>query len=362
VAADEPATAAQLEEMRARLAEAQAEVERLNAITTNAGASGQREALAVRVAQVEADLAAAVTARDESVIHLRSVIAERDRLGRDFARLKNEQESAAVEHRVALKSARDKLTESQARVQVLEQELDRSRLANGTQAIARDHLSGERDQLKAERDRLAEDVRELKLRLDQAAVTEELPKVRVQLDQELDRIRALTRSLSDAQSQADAARGRVQELETQAAGAQHERDTLQIEIERVKGELLMAQATVGVARDTDHERRHRVEARMQEVLNDREQLLGELSRVNAELMQVRGRLVRAESEAIVADRLPIEQARLRDLEAQVAQQRAEQAATNATLSEVRSQLAAVTAERDRLRDEVERLRAQPSQS
>ena len=348
---------AQIAELRARLADAQAEVERLKPVT-NGSASGQRHALTVRVAQVESELAAAVAARDESSIQLRSLIAERDRLSRDYARLKNEQESAAVEHRVALKSARDKFTESQARVQVLEQELDRARIADGNQTITVDKLSDERDQLKAERDRLSDEVRELRLAIDKAAVIEDLPKIRVQLDQELDRIRALTRSLADAQTQADAARARVQELEVYAAGAQHERDILQIEIERVKGELLMAQATVGAARDTDHDRRSRVEARMQEVLNDREQLLDELSRVNAELMQVRGRLVRAESQTIVADRLPFEQARLRELEAQVAQQRAEQAAANASLSEVRSQLTAVTAERDRLRGEVERLRAQ----
>ena len=356
-ASDEFASPFQVAELRSRLAEAQAEVERLKG-AANGSASGQRHALTMRMAQVEADLAAAVAARDESTMHLRSAIAERDRLSRDYARLKNEQESAAVEQRVALKSARDKLTESQTRVQVLEQELERARAAEGHQATARDQLTGERDQLRVERERLAEEVRELKLRIDRAVVTEELPKVRAQLDQELDRIRALTRSLADAQTQADAARARVQELEVHAGAAQRERDVLQIEIERIKGELLMAQATAGVARDTDHDRRSRVEARMQEVLNDREQLLGELSRVNAELMQVRGRLVRTEAEALAVDRLPHEQARLRELEAQVAQQRAEQSAASAQLAETRSQLAVVTSERDRLREEVERLRLQ----
>ncbi len=344
------------------LEDARAEVERLQ--TQQAGsASGQRHALHVRLAQVEAELSTAASARDDAVAALQATVAERERLGRELSRLRGEHESAAVEHRASLKAARDKLGESQARVQVLEKELEQLRAL----PVAPDPHIAERaadrsaeriSDLIAERDRLAEQVRELTLGIARAGVTDELPIVRRQLDQELERIKALTRSLAEAQTQGDQIRSRVSELEGRSTNAQHERDQLQIEIERLKGELLMAQAHAGVARESDQGRRSHIEAKLHEVLADREQLLGELSRVNAELMQVRGRLVRAESQAITAERLPVEYGRVRDLELALTQLRAEQQTTSSELDQIRSKLSQTTSERDHLQGEVTRLRAQ----
>lgn len=347
------------------LEDARAELERLQA-QQSSNASGQRHTLNVRLAQVEADLQSASVARDEAVSALHATVAERDRLARELGRLRGEHESAAVEHRASLKSARDKLGESQARVQVLEKELEHLRAL----PIAPDPKIAERDaersseriaELTSERDRLAEQVRELTVGIARAGVADELPVVRRQLDQELERIKALTRSLAEAQTQSDQIRSRVAELEGRASNAQHERDQLQIEIERLKGELMTAQAYAGAARDTDHGRRSQIEVKLQEVLTDREQLLGELSRVNADLMQVRGRLVRVESESLLVDRLPLEYGRVRDLEAQLTQLRTDQQSTVAELAQVRARLSQTTHERDQLQEEVTRLRAQLAQ-
>ncbi len=310
-------------------------------------ATEQRAALTARLAQVELDLNSATASRDDAGSQLKAAIAERDRFNRELVRLKNEHESAAVEHRVSLKSARDKLTESQARVALLEKELDQHR---GGEVKSRE--------LTVERDRLNEEVRSLSVRIERTQVSAELPEVKRQLEKEQERIRTLTRSLSDAQEQADTARAKVIEMEARSGSAVHERDQLHIEIERLKGELLAAQAQAGNARDHDSGHREHLERRLNEVLTDREQLLSELSRVNGDLMQVRGRLVRAESEAITAERLPRERSAVLDLERQLAQLRSESQTNAAQLAEMRTRLGQVTSERDQLQDEVSRLRQQ----
>ena len=346
--------ASQLADLRRQLTEVAAERDRLAAA---AHTEAKAQEFAVRLTQVEEELIAATAGRDETADQLRTAIAERERLSRDLARLKNEQESAAVEQRVALKSARDKLVEAQARVADLEVQLAKATAQPPVDLAAAEHTAS----LTAERDRLAGEVAGLTARIGKSEIADELPEARAQLAAELERIKALTRSLGETQAQADAARAKATELEARAAGAIAERDQLRIDSERLRGELLMSQAVSGANRENDAGRRQHLEQRLHEVLTDREQMLSELSRVNAELMQVRGRLVRAESEAIVAERLPGEYERVRGLESQLAQARSEHAATTAQLSEVRTQLAAVTAERDQLRDEVERLRAQIAQ-
>ena len=356
---------AQAQKLLHDLAEARGEVERLRAGQANE-ASGQRHALSERLAQVESDLSLATVARDGAIASLQATIAERDRLARELARLHGEHESAAVEHRVSLKAARDRLGESQARVQVLEKELEQIRaqplpLDPKIAERAAEHSAERIAELVAERGRLADQVRDLSSTIARGGISEELPALRRQLDQELERIKALTRSLAESQSQSDQVRARVAELEGRATNSQHERDQLQIDVERLKGELLLAQAHAGLSRDSDHDRRTHVEAKLHEVLADREQLLSELSRVNADLMQVRGRLVRAESESFTAERLPAEYARLRDLESQVQQLRSEQQGTVSELAQVRARLAQTTSERDQLQEEIARLRAQLAQ-
>ena len=339
---------AQLEELQRQLEQAHADLARQNNASA-AAQSEQRERLTERLGKADAELSEATAARDDASTLLRSTIAERDRVGRELGRLKNEHESAAVEHRASLKSARDKLGEAQARIQVLERELEAAR--QGDTKVAEQTAA-----LSAERDRLGDEVRTLRAQLERGDASGDLAGARRELEQELERIRALTRSLGETQQQSDAARARVTALEAQAGSAQGERDHLLIEIERLKGELLMAQAAAGASHENDVGRRQQLEYKLREVLNDREQMLSELSRVNAELMTVRGRLVRAESEAIVSERLPREHGRVLDLEAQIVQLRTESAGHISALSEVRSQLAVVTAERDRWHSEAEQLR------
>ena len=356
---------AQVQKLVRELDEARAELQRLQALQAGS-ASGQRHALTVRLAQLEGDLVSATTARDESTASLQSTVAERDRLSRELGRLRGEHESAAVEHRASLKAARDKLGESQARVQVLEKELEQlhAQPAPADPKIAEraaEHSAERISELVAERGRLTDQVRDLTATISRGGIAEEMPALRRQLDQELERIQALTRSLAETQSQSDLIRARVSELEGRATNSQHERDQLQIEVERLKGELLLAQAHAGISRDSDHGRRSHMEAKLHEVLADREQLLGELSRVNADLMQVRGRLIRAESESLTAERLPNEYARVRDLESQISQLRTEQQSTTSELAKVRARLTQTTSERDQLQDEVTRLKAQLAQ-
>ena len=356
---------AQVQKLVRELDEARAELDRLQLLQAGS-ASGQRHALTVRLAQLEGDLASASTARDEATAALQSTVAERDRLARELGRLRGEHESAAVEHRASLKAARDKLGESQARVQVLEKELENlhARPAPADPKIAEraaEHSAERISELVAERGRLADQVRDLTATIARGGIAEEMPALRRQLDHELERIQALTRSLAETQSQSDLIRARVSELEGRATNSQHERDQLQIEVERLKGELLLAQAHAGMSRDSDHGRRSHIEAKLHEVLADREQLLGELSRVNADLMQVRGRLIRAESESLTAERLPNEYARVRELEQQISQLRADQQNTTSELAQVRARLTQTTSERDQLQDEVTRLKAQLAQ-
>ena len=338
---------AQVADLSRQLDEARTELAALKAGNADALATEQRAALAARLVQVESDLTSATASRDDAGSQLKAAVAERDRFSRELLRLKNEHESAAVEHRVSLKSARDKLAESQARVVLLEKELDQHR---GGEVKSRE--------LTVERDRLNEEVRSLSVRIERTQVSAELPEVKRQLEKEQERIRTLTRSLSDAQEQADTARSKVIEMEARSGSAHHERDQLHIEIERLKGELLAAQAQAGNTRGHDADHREHFDRRLQDVLTDREQLLSELSRVNGELMQVRGRLVRAESEAITAERLPRERNALFDLERQLAQLRAESQTNAAQLAEMRTRLGQVTSERDHLQEEVNRLRQQ----
>ena len=359
------ASPAQVQKLTRELDEARAEVDRLQALQAG-GASGQRHALTVRLAQLESDLVSASTARDEATAALQSTVAERDRLARELGRLRGEHESAAVEHRASLKAARDKLGESQARVQVLEKELENlhARPAPADPKIAEraaEHSAERISELVAERGRLTDQVRDLTATIARGGIAEEMPALRRQLDNELERIQALTRSLAETQSHSDLIRARVAELEGRANNSQHERDQLQIEVERLKGELLLAQAHAGMSRESDHGRRSHIESKLHEVLTDREQLLGELSRVNADLMQVRGRLIRAESESLTADRLPNEYARVRELEQQISHLRTEQQNTNIELAQVRARLTQTTSERDQLQDEVTRLKAQLAQ-
>ena len=333
----------QVAELSRQLDEARAELAALKA-DSSTDVADQRAVLSSRLGLVEGELASATASRDDAGAQLKAAIAERDRFNRELLRLKNEHESAAVEHRVSLKSARDKLAESQARVQLLEKELDQQR---GGEARARE--------LTVERDRLNVEVHSLSARIERNQVSAELPEVKRLLEKEQDRIRTLTRSLSDAQEQADAARAKVVEMEARTGSAQHERDQLNLVIERLKGELLAAQAQAGGSSERDSGHRERLERRLQDVLTDREQLLSELSRVNGELLQVRGRLVRAESEVIAAERLPRERSAVLDLERQVVMFRNDAQAANAQLAEVRGQLGQLSAERTQLQGEVARL-------
>lgn len=310
----------------------------------------QRSVVAERLAALEKEHAGAVAARSALQAELLAATSERDRMGRELARLRNEQESAAVEHRTALKSARDRLVEAQEKVKALELAMEQARSQAGPGAeeaeqrlavalAEQERLDGECRRLTAELERAR---RDLDGRRDSGLG--DLGDAARQLAAEQEKVAALSRSLDEVQQAASTARTRAAELEARAAAQAAERDRMQIELERLRSTVAR---TASPAAD----------ARLQEVLADRDHLLGELERVNKELTDLRRHHAKIEREAAQLESLGQEQARLHGLEARIAALQADASAAQAATEAARGRLAEIELERDQLKAEVERLRS-----
>jgi len=317
------------------------------------------------LALVEAELAKNTQARTDLQTRLVATIGERDRLERELSRMRNEQESAAVEHRTALKSARDRLTEAQTRILTLEKDLEASR---GQVGAAR---SGTETRLKAEQayiqslenrladtliehEQLSDRVRDLEHELTQARGADGRNHRSAELGDAVERLRAeqarvmeLTRSADLARNAATAAEERANHAHQAQLEAITERDRLHLEITRLSAEITRLSA------------RGAVEDQLAEVMADRDHLLTELERTSAELNDLRRRLSRAEREGILAGRVQAERSHARRLEDELGAAQAIRSSDSLRVAELVEQLAAVTAERDHLAAEVERLRQAP---
>ncbi len=82
--------------------------------------SQTESSLRERIERLEAELAQTRAELQRLKVEYERTSADRDRLQMALERMKSELESAAVEHRASLKSARDRLTETQAQVQQLQ--------------------------------------------------------------------------------------------------------------------------------------------------------------------------------------------------------------------------------------------------
>ena len=306
------------------------------------------------LADVEERLARALAEREEQSALLQTAHGERDRLTRELSRLRNEHESAAVEHRTALKSARDRLGEAQARVQALERDLE---AAKGDTARL--------TELQAERERLRVDLERTQALVAgqaggdaaQERMMADLAEASRALAVERERVQTLENAINEARRASDAAHGRATAIEERTIAAAADRDALVLEIERLKGELAMAQAAGHAARSAEANRSNDLERRLGEVAADRDHLITQLAQLNGELTVARQRMARLDAEAIGVERLALEQTRVRELESRLTEARQDHQAALAMASDARTRLAQLHAERDRLQAEVERLRA-----
>jgi chromosome segregation ATPase/multidrug resistance efflux pump len=362
VAADEAG------DLRARLAEAQAQAlrssqelaaayaERDRLATVGAAGPDISAEVAERLVQVERELTAAITARDDVHAKLMQTVGERDRLRRELERLRNEHESAAVEHRTALKSARDRLVESQARTAELERQLA-GRPAAGDQdplAVQLATALAEQDRLRGDVKRHAEQIERLNAGQPSGrdAQLVELARASHQLATEQERVLVLTRSLVEALQAAEGARGRGLELQAKLAAQQAERDQYQLECDRLRSELAVAR--VQGLPDAD-------QGALREAIAARDQALAGLERTTAELAELRQRLAGGERAAETAERLGEEQERIRALETQLDEARRGEQGAQQTFAEARARLVQVSGERDRLIAERDRLAAELAQ-
>ena len=313
------------------------------------------------------ELASAVSTRDELQTRLMATLGERDRFERELARLRNEQESAAVEHRTALKSARDRLTDSQAKLVIVEAELEQAKSKAGSSRTGTEtRLRAEQAYIQSLENRLADAlvdhesmhdrVRALEHDLvvarassgnDRSNRANDLGLAAGVLQAEQARVSELTRANERARIEAIAAEDRAERNHRALIEAQTERDRLQLEITRMTGEVARLSA------------RGDVQDRLAEVMADRDHLLAELERSNLELTDLRRRLARSEREGAVAGRLQSERAHMRALEQEIAAAQEHAAAQQTQVEELTTRLAAVTAERDQLADEIERLKLAP---
>ena len=344
-----------LGDARAELARLRAEAEALRAERDRlaAAAAAPKEGTA-RLAAVDDRLARAIAERDEQAAAVQTATAEAERLSRELARLRNEHESAAVEHRAALKSARDRLAEAQTRIQTLEREIEERR-----------GDAGRTDALQTERDRLVAELARAQASLAAVAAGQpaqerllaELADAGRALAAERERVQTLEAAAAEARRAGDEAQRRAVNLEERGDLAAADRDRLTLEIERLKGELAMAQAAGVAARSADAARTGDVERRLAEIIADREHLIAQLGQLNGELTVARQRLARMEADAIGVERLALEQSRVKELEARLNEARQDHQSALTMAADARTRLAQVHVERDRLQVEVERLRA-----
>ncbi len=309
---------------------------------------------AARLSEVEERLAQAVREREEQSNFIQDTLAERDRLIRELTRLRNEHDSAAIEHRAALKSARDRLAEAQARIQTLEFDLESQRSEMGRLPA----LQRECDRLKVALER----AQEFSANASSASPASErliadLNEAGRALAAERERVQSLERAVADYRRVAEDAQRQVATIEARGGNAQAERERLALEMERLKGELGMAQAAAAAARTTEARRAGDLERRLSEMSSERDRLMTQAGQLSSELAVAQQRLARSEADAIPFERLTLEQSRVRELERRLSEARQEHQHALSMVAEARTTAAQAEAERDKLRKEVERLQS-----
>ena len=279
------------------------------------------------------------------------VVAERDRVQREFARLRNELESAAVEHRTALKSARDRLSESQERVTNLERQLTTSAARDADGGALRKLLN----ESVAEQERLAGELARLQVSVpadrDQQIIG--LAKATQQLASEQEKVSVLTRSLVETLQQSASARDRAQDLQTHLDLRTGERDQLQHQLNRLRAELDNARLGVGAGTNLDEV--------VKTALSKRDQALAELDRVRQELTDTKAQFNLHAHTSSALENLGHEQQRIRTLENQLSSLQKEADQRQQMFNEARARMVQVSSERDRLAAELAELKSRPDQ-
>jgi chromosome segregation ATPase len=279
------------------------------------------------------------------------VVAERDRVQREFARLRNELESAAVEHRTALKSARDRLSESQERVTNLERQLTTSAERDADGGTLRKLL----DESVAEQERLAGELARLQVSVpadrDQQIIG--LAKATQQLASEQEKVNVLTRSLVETLQQSASARDRAQDLQTHLDLRTGERDQLQLQLNRLRAELDNARLGVGAGTNLDEV--------VKTALSKRDQALAELEHVRQELTDTKAQFNLHAHTSSALENLGHEQQRIRTLENQLSSLQKEADQRQQMFNEARARMVQVSSECDRLAAELAELKSRPDQ-
>jgi chromosome segregation ATPase len=338
----------ELQSLRAERDQLRAELDALR--TEHPSDSFGEHNVAERLHLVEDEL----TTTHQTVKHLEEKIAqanaERERIKREMERLKGEREAAAVEHRVALKSARDKLTEEQARVVQLEAKLaDISHHGNPSELQI---------QLKAslrEQERLSGEVQKLAHALakihqapsDRDHQLIEIAKASQQLTNEQERVSFLTRSFMDSLQQAESARSRTLELEQLVTARTSERDRLRTELDRMR-------ANISVAKIGDQNDPH-----IAQLISERDNALLDLEQTRKDLDEVRGRLSETSRISLTAQQLTDEHQRIRTLERQIEELHSERTQQQQMFNEAKARMVQALTERDELAAELGTLRNRP---
>ncbi|MBA3700055.1 MAG: hypothetical protein H0W78_14495 [Planctomycetes bacterium] len=349
---------AELEQVARERDRVLAELETIRTSTTTRSAAVP-EHVAKRLSDIERELTAAKTEIAALSERHAQAVAERDRLRREAERFKGELESAAVEHRTALKSARDRLAESQARVAVLERQLSDHAAGERDGQVLRGHLDHslvEQERLSHEVQRLAAELARLNATVpadrDQQIIG--LAKASQQLAGEQEKVLVLTRSLMETLQQADSARGRTLELQETLDQRTSERDRLQQELDHQRAELTNLRLSGGPNRlpFTD----------LQPTLEKRDQIIAELEEVRLELAETRARLNESTRVIKTLESLGGEKNRIKSLEAELEKLRSESEQRQQMFNEARARLVQVSSERDRLAAELAELKSRPDQS
>ena len=324
------------------------ELERLRAVPV---AEWSPDATAKRLIELEQQLTSAHAEVAAVAERHAQVVAERDRVQREFARLRNELESAAVEHRTALKSARDRLSESQERVANLERQLATSAARDADGGALRQLL----DQSLTEQERLASELARLQVSMpadrDQQIIG--LAKATQQLASEQDKVNVLTRSLVETLQQSAGARDRSQELQTHLDLRTGERDQLQDQLNRLRAEIDNARLGVGAGSNLD-------EVALT-ALSKRDQALIELDHVRQELADTKAKFNLHAQTNSTLENLGQEQQRILTLESQLSALQKEADQRQQMFHEARARMVQVSSERDRLAAELAELKSRPDQ-
>lgn len=323
----------------------------LEALRAVPAAEWSPDANANRVIELEQQLTSAHAEVAAIAERHAQVVAERDRVQREFSRLRNELESAAVEHRTALKSARDRLSEAQERVANLERQLTTSAARDADGGALRQLL----DQSLAEQERLTSELARLHVSIpadrDQQIIG--LAKATQQLASEQDKVNVLTRSLVETLQQSAGARDHSQELQTHLDLRTGERDQLQDQLNRLRAEIDNARLGVGAGSNLD-------EVALT-ALSKRDQALSELDHVRQELADTKAKFNLHAQTNNALENLGQEQQRIRTLESQLSALQKEADQRQQMFNEARARMVQVSSERDCLAAELAELKSRPDQ-